>query len=93
MIVLCPKYNISHCAKKWSKDLSLPGDYNWREIVKNLKFITKYTSLFWFQYSIANRILGVNKYLYFSKITDSRTCALCTLEPESVALCFLMYHG
>ena len=70
--------------KKWSKDLSLPDDYNWREIFKNLKFITKDTSLFWFQYRIAHRILGVNKYLYFSKITDSQTCALCKLEPETL---------
>ena len=75
--------------KKWSKDLSLPDDYNWREIFKNLKFITKDTSLFWFQYRIAHRILGVNKYLYFSKITDSQTCALCKLEPELCCSYFL----
>ena len=31
-IVLCSKYNIGQCAKKWSKDLFMPGDYNWREI-------------------------------------------------------------
>ena len=85
MIVSCPKYIISHCAKKkWSKDLSLPDDYNWREIFKHLTLYTKDTSLFWFQYRIAHRILGVNKYLYFSKITDSQTCALCKLEPETL---------
>ena len=44
-----------------------------KQIFKNLKFITKDTSLFWFQYRIAHRILGMNKYLCFSKITDSQT--------------------
>ena len=39
--------------------------------------------LFWFQYRIAHRILGVNKYLYFSKIIDSQT-----LDSESLLLLF-----
>ena len=44
--------------------------------------------LFWFQYRIAHRILGVNKYLYFSKIIDSQTWPICTLDSESLLLLF-----
>ena len=29
------------CQKKWSKDLSLPDDYNWREIFKILNLLQK----------------------------------------------------
>ena len=51
---------------------------------KNLKSLTKDISLFWFQHRIVHRILGVNKYLYFSKIVDSQRCTICTQEPETL---------
>ena len=64
-------------------ELSLQDQFNWENIFRNLKSLTKDVSLLWFQYRIVHRILGVNKYLYFSKIVDSQKCIICTLEPET----------
>ena len=72
------------CEKKWSTELSLQDQFNWKTMFRNLKSLSKDIPLIWFQYRIVHRILGVNKYLYFAKIVDSRNCTICSLEPETL---------
>jgi hypothetical protein len=46
--------------------------------------VTQNTKLQWLQYSINQRILGTNKFLYKIKIKDNAFCTFCQEDEETI---------
>ena len=72
------------CENKWSNDIKLELDFNWKHFYTNFKYLTKDSGLIWFNFRIVHRILGTNKYLHMSKIKNSPLCSVCEGEPETI---------
>jgi hypothetical protein len=46
------------CENKWTDDIKLEIDFDWKHIYTNFKYLTKDSGLIWFNYRIVHRILG-----------------------------------
>ena len=72
------------CENKWTDDIKLEIDFNWKHMYTNFKYLTKDSGLIWFNHRIVHRILGTNKSLHMSKIKNSPLCSICEVEPETI---------
>lgn len=72
------------CESKWTTELKLKSDFDWKQIHRKYFSITKDTRLIWFNFRIIHRTLGTNRYLFLSKIRDNDLCSLCQMETETI---------
>ena len=71
--------------KKWTDYLNVTeNDDMWRTIFKACFKVVQDNDLIWFQYRVIHRILGVRKYLYMIKESNSPLCRLCGQEEENI---------
>ena len=75
---------VSHTNEiKWNESLTeIIDKENWKNLYKACFFAINDTVFIWSQYRILHRILGVNYYLYKTKISDTENCRLCQTSKE-----------
>ena len=75
---------------KWNLILHMEPSHNlWRVIYKNCFYTIDNNNYTWFQYRILQRIIGVQNWLFKTKISDNADCRLCNQNTETIAHLFL----
>ena len=71
---------------KWESILHTEPSYSfWRVIYKNCLYSVDDNNYIWFQYRVLQRIIGVQEWLFKTKVTDNSDCRLCNEHTESIA--------
>ena len=74
---------------KWNLILHMEPSHNlWRVIYKNCFYTIDDNNYIWFQYRILQRIIGVQDWLFKTKISDNADCRLCNQNTETITHLF-----
>ena len=74
---------------KWESILHTEPSYSfWRVIYKNCFYSVDDNNYIWFQYRVLQRIIGVQEWLFKTKVSDNSDCRLCNEHTESIAHLF-----